>query len=73
MERTAVTSKAFKSFAYDSQKQVLEVEFHPRQADGPPVVYQYHGVPQTVIDEWMKAESRGSFFLKQIRPNYPFA
>lgn len=46
--------------------EVLTVEFVNGQK------YNYLGVPQTVVEEFMTAESKGKFFTKNIKPKYAF-
>ena len=50
---------------YASKSQTLEVEFQHG------AVYRYLGVPPTVHDALMKAESKGAFLNLQIRDVYP--
>lgn len=70
MNRTEVTSKVLKSWGYDPATQTLEIEFLRKQNEPIRRVYQYHPVPAAKIAEFEAADSKGSFFLKFIKPNY---
>ena len=60
--RVAVLSSALKSVGYRGG--VLEVEV----ASGD--VYRYLDVPRDVFVEFMRAESKGSFFNERIRDSF---
>jgi len=66
MERTAVHSSSIVSIGYDSVSSVLEVEFTGRE------VYQYTGVPATLYDGIMKAESHGKYLNAFIKGKYQY-
>lgn len=66
MKRIPVTSSNLRSVGYSPLQQILEVEFSTG------AVYQYSGVPQDVYDEFMGAESKGSYFYQRIRSTYTF-
>jgi hypothetical protein len=51
---------------YQAKSKVLEIEFQSR------AVYQYFDVPETVHEEFWKAESKGKYFNLEIRDGYPF-
>lgn len=51
---------------YGNRDRTLEVEFR----NG--AVYRYLGVPRTVHEALMKAESKGSFFNLHVRESYPY-
>lgn len=34
-------------------------------------LYTYHGVPQSVYDGFLAAESKGSYFVQNIKGQYP--
>jgi hypothetical protein len=61
MERHSVESSLLKNAGYDPHDQILEVEF-PKGG-----VYQYLGFPQEKWDAFNAAESKGKYFLKEIR------
>jgi len=64
MERIPVTSTNVQSIGYDSENQILEVEF---QNGG---VYQYAGVPSGEYDALMSADSKGSYLSRNIKGRY---
>jgi len=77
MQRTKVVSSQIEAIGYSTATKVLEVEFKPtrNKPDQPGSIYQYRNVPPQLHDELMKAESVGSYFIKQIKPfadRYPF-
>ncbi len=65
MDREAVASSSLRSVGYDSGRKILEVEFH---SGG---VYQYEEVPASVFEELTNAESKGRYFMNEIRDVYP--
>jgi KTSC domain len=62
MERSPVDSNLLKNAGYDAHAQILEVEF-PRGG-----VYQYLGFPQEKWEAFNAAESKGKYYLKEIKP-----
>ena len=62
-----VESTMIKEAGYDEATQVLTVKF----VNGDEV-YEYKNVPKTVYDELMAAESKGSYFAKNIKGRYEF-
>jgi hypothetical protein len=64
MERTPVTSSHLREIGYDSENQILEVEFKNGS------VYQYHGVPEYEHDAVMSAGSHGTYFNANIKNRY---
>ena len=62
-----VESTMIKEAGYDEATQVLTVKF----VNGDEV-YEYKNVPKSVYDELMAAESKGSFFAKNIKGKYDF-
>lgn len=65
LPRVAVESTALAGMAYDSQQKLLEVEF----CDGS--VYQYSAVSAQVYQDLLQAESKGTYFNREIRPRFP--
>lgn len=65
MRRHGVESSAIRSVGYDDGLAVLEVEFTSGD------VYRYHAVPASVHRALMDAESRGRYFVADIRDVYP--
>jgi KTSC domain len=59
-------SRQVKSFGYDKASQVLEIEF---SSGG---VYDYAAVPENVYQEFIKAESLGSFIANRIRGAFEY-
>ena len=66
MRREAVESSSLNSVGYEAESQLLKVEFHHG------AVYRYFGVPPTVHEALMKAESKGTFLNREVRDVYPF-
>ena len=62
----SVASSNLTSFEYDPEWETLTVWF---RSGG---VYRYEGVPEDVVDEMKFAESRGIYFYRYIRSDYPF-
>ena len=66
MHREKVSSSTVAAIGYDSQNQILEIEF--RDAS----LYQYSGVPENVYHAMMSAPSHGEFLNAEIkRAGYP--
>ena len=66
MDRQPVRSSNIRSVGYQPNAQILELEFH---SGG---IYRYSGVPEMICTNLMRAESKGSYFHKQIKDRYPF-
>lgn len=64
MERKRVNSSRIRSAGYDSQKQLLEIEF----SDGR--IVSYRGVSSEVHRQFMNAPSPVSFYEDKIAENY---
>ena len=56
MRRRLVNSSSLRSLGEDSRSRTLEIEFHHAG------VYQYYGVPKTVLEERLAENSLGGFF-----------
>ena len=67
MERTPVTSSNVSSIGYDTDSQILEVEFN----NG--AVYQYSGVPEYEYDGLMNSDSKGKYLHSNIKNRYSHA
>ena len=65
MERKRVNSSRIRSAGYDSQQQLLEIEF----SDGR--IVSYRGVSPEVNRQFMNAPSPVSFYEDKIAENYP--
>jgi hypothetical protein len=79
MKREKVRSSNIHSVGYKEQDNTLEIAFlaegdkeraEVRKEAGD--VYRYLGVPPTVHDALMRAESKGKYFHRNIRDLYPF-
>lgn len=66
MKRIAVESSNLASVGYDEATKTLEIQFH---SGG---IYQYSDVEKEVYDELMKAESKGRYFMSEIRGAYSY-
>lgn len=55
-----------KSVAYDEETLTLEVEF----VEGG--IYQYFGVPKEIYEELLNAESKGQYYVENIRNDFPY-
>ncbi len=77
MNRAPVTSSQIVSIGFDSATSTMEIEFTNRglNRERPNSIYQYAQVTPEVHEALMKAESIGSHFIKNIKPNpqlYPY-
>lgn len=66
MERTYVDSTNLESAGFDSNTNILEVEFKNGS------LYQYLGVPEYVFQELITASSVGVYFNQNIKNSYEF-
>ena len=64
MRRRSVESSAIASVGYDAISRTLEVEY----AGGG--VYRYLGVPQRAYELLLRADSRGAYVNRRIKPYY---
>lgn len=62
MNRTAVTSTDIESVGYNSETQMLEVEFKRNNR-----VYQYEGVSPEIYAALLRSTSIGAFFHTAIK------
>jgi lysyl-tRNA synthetase class 2 len=60
-------SKMLASVAYDSQKEILHLRFR-KTGD----VYRYFEFSPADYQAFLDAESKGRFFLAQIRDRFPY-
>lgn len=67
MKMQPVQSKAAAAVGYDPTRQALRVQF----PDGK--LWEYSGVPIETADALMRAESFGSFFVREIKLKFPGA
>lgn len=66
MLATTVESSTLITVAYDCTGQVLRLEFRSR------AVYCYFCVPASVYQDLMAADSKGSYFNRNIRGRFPY-
>jgi hypothetical protein len=64
MDRLPVESSVIGEIGYDASSQMLEVFFRSG------AVYLYYFVPQGAYDDFVAADSKGSYFNKQIKGVY---
>lgn len=65
MNLEPVTSRLLTGIGYDAATQTLRAQFANGSA------HDYSGVSQADYDALRTADSVGSFFLKNIKPNFP--
>ena len=63
----AVESTLLASIAYDAQREVLQLEFRSGAA------YRYSGVPADICQSLLRAPSKGNYFNRHIRGQFPYA
>lgn len=66
MTRNSVQSSNLSSVGYDSENQILEIEF---KKSG---IYQYYKVPLNVYNGLMTASSHGEYFNDYIKNNFAY-
>lgn len=66
MNRASVISTDVAEIGYDVDTMTLEVAFH---SGG---VYQYFDVPEVVYEEFMRADSKGTFLHENIKRTYRY-
>jgi hypothetical protein len=64
MEMYTVESSAIRAVGYDQRARLLRIVF----AQGN--MHDYAGVPRDVFDAFLKADSMGAFFNREIRDRY---
>lgn len=67
MERQPVTSSSLAAVGYDSELEILEVQFRHGG------IYQYLNVPAFMHERLMTADSLGRFLNFEIKGRYPEA
>ena len=69
MERTAINSKTgMTGYAYHAETQNLEISFKGKNEGEADRVYQYAPFTPENFESFVAAESKGSHFLKAIKP-----
>jgi hypothetical protein len=66
MDRVAVVSSVIEEIGYNPSSRTLEILFKSG------AIYLYYFVPQDVHDALMAADSKGTYFNKQIKKNYEY-
>ena len=61
LELEVLGSSCISSFKYDKEKKILRVYF---QHGGH---FDYGDIEETLVRRWMKSESKGKFFNREIR------
>ena len=61
LELRVENSKCISGFRYDREKKILRVEFCRGGH------YDYADIEEGLVRRWMKAESKGKFYNKEIR------
>jgi hypothetical protein len=64
MVRHYVVSSSIRSVGFDAGSKVLEIEFCTGG------VYQFHGVPDDVYDEFLAAPSIAKYFQHRIKESF---
>jgi hypothetical protein len=66
-KRQPVESSSLASVGYEAASQTLEVEFRTGNT------YRYFHVPPSVYEALLAAESKGRFFVREVRARFPYA
>jgi len=66
MERKEVESKLIRSIGYDTEKQMMEVEFTTT------MIYEYRHFPEAVYNKILEARSIDNYFRDNIVNRYPY-
>lgn len=67
MNTIAVESTTLAKVAYDTVRQLLQIEFRDHS------IYQYFEVPAEVHEALLRASSKGIYFNRVIRPKFAYA
>ena len=67
MNITVVESTTLAVLAYDDAHEILQLEFRNR------AIYRYFGVPAPVYEALLADPSKGKYFNRAIRGNFPFS
>lgn len=65
IEMQAVESSLIAKLGYDAAAKELAIQMH-NSSD----IYLYKDVPQAVYDDFLAAESKGAFYVKNIKGQY---
>ena len=66
MDWLTIDSKMLPSVAYDTHKQILYLRFRTGE------VYRYFDFPGEAYQAFLNAESRGKYFLENIRDQFRY-
>jgi hypothetical protein len=66
MRRAPLESSLLAAAAYDSERRLLEVEFHTGE------LYRYFNLPPHCYQELLQAHSKGRYFNANIRNQFPY-
>jgi hypothetical protein len=66
MDRVSVSSSNVDSVGYDSDSQILEVEFNSGD------IYQYSDVPEYIYDDLLSAGSVGQYLNQNVKNSYSY-
>jgi len=67
MNVIAVESSTLATVAYDSTRELLQLEFNSH------AIYHYLGVPLTAFEALLRAPSKGSYFNQAIRGKFRYS
>ncbi len=67
MDRQSVESAMIASVGFDTANQTMEIEFQSGS------VYRYAKVPEPIYFGLISAESKGSFFHREIKNRFSFS
>lgn len=65
MDREFIESKMIVSIGYDPNYAILEIEFKSNNQ-----VWQYYDFPEHLWYEFDSSDSKGKYFLREIKGNY---
>lgn len=68
IENQSIESSNLKTLTYDSEDQNLIIEFKGKENNR----YQYKNVPEELVENFLKSESKGKFFHSDIKGKYEF-
>ena len=60
-------SSSIAAFAYDAEDLALYVRFKNGRT------YRYAGVPESLFDAFVDADSKGAFFNAEVQGSYPYS
>lgn len=66
MKMYDTTSSLIARYGYDTATSTMQLDFHNGG------LYRYHEVPLAVFTEFLRARSKGKFFLQNIKGPYKY-